>query len=261
MTEWLALGALSCVSTASTPQNHRSFSTGFESTSGFSGFYLVPQNYQNAASHNQVAGGTNGVAAHGGSYMHEGWIYGQGPDCPSWVNCNHRGYPTIQMYKTAQGSFSGTVFIEFYVYLNMTVADKQWFSFATLSADRSDSWSRVVLVNLGNLNTGTANYMHLMHVPYHGQSVWKYQASSLNGGLAFPSSPQWVKISVCLNMHPETGYAKVWQNDVLVSSADVRGGCGLFEQAHFGLYAIPTISSGTVYNDDLTMQEVSVCPK
>jgi hypothetical protein len=50
-------------------------------------------------------------------------------------------------------------------------------------------------------------------------------------------------------------------NDVLVSAAPVSGGCGVLEQAHFGLYAPPAISSGVIYNDDLQIREVSVCPK
>ena len=154
------------------------------------------------------------------------------------------------------------MFTEFYVYLNMTVADKQWFSFATFSADKSDAWNRVVLVNLGNLNTGTQNFMHLMHVPNQGLSDWTYQTSTKTStSTQFPTSSQWVKISVCLNFHPSTGFAKVWQNDVLVSEAQVRGGCNILQQAHFGLYAIQTITGGTVYNDDLKIQEVATCPK
>ena len=52
----------------------------------------------------------------------------------------------------------------------------------------------------------------------------------------------------------------MWQDDILVSTAEVRGGCGLLEQAHFGLYAPPDVTSATVYNDDLTIREVAVCP-
>ncbi|WP_244245333.1 hypothetical protein [Leptospira kemamanensis] len=54
--------------------------------------------------------------------------------------------------------------------------------------------------------------------------------------------------------------AKVWVDSTLVSTANVSGGCGVLEQAHFGLYASPTLSSGSIYNDDLRIQEVSVCP-
>jgi hypothetical protein len=32
---------------------------------------------------------------------------------------------------------------------------------------------------------------------------------------------------------------------------------GRLAQAHFGLYAAPSITSGVVYNDDLTIREVA----
>jgi hypothetical protein len=38
---------------------------------------------------------------------------------------------------------------------------------------------------------------------------------------------------------------------VLVARAKVRGGHGVLEQAHFGMYAIPSLT--TVCNDDLTI--------
>ncbi len=52
------------------------------------------------------------------------------------------------------------------------------------------------------------------------------------------------------------GYAKVWQDRQLVSHAQVQGANGLLAQAHFGLYAAPSISNLTVYNDDLTIREI-----
>lgn len=56
------------------------------------------------------------------------------------------------------------------------------------------------------------------------------------------------------------GEAKVWQDEALISASKVSGGCGVLEHAHFRLYASPTLSSGTVYNDDLSIREVSTCP-
>jgi hypothetical protein len=40
---------------------------------------------------------------------------------------------------------------------------------------------------------------------------------------------------------------------VLVARAKVRGGHGVLEQAHFGMYAIPSLTTGRVCNDDLTI--------
>lgn len=52
----------------------------------------------------------------------------------------------------------------------------------------------------------------------------------------------------------------LWMDGTLISTANVSGGCGVLEQTHFGLYASPTVSAGAIYNDDLRIEEVSVCP-
>jgi hypothetical protein len=44
-------------------------------------------------------------------------------------------------------------------------------------------------------------------------------------------------------------------NGELVSAAPVLGGSGKLEQVHFGLYAPPTMTSATVYNDDIAIYE------
>ncbi|MBX7058621.1 MAG: polysaccharide lyase [Leptospirales bacterium] len=245
--------AASCNADLQRSQANRQFLSGFEAVSDFNGFYLTPQNYQNAAAHELQ----NTIARTGNA--HRGYVYASGPSCPFWQNCNHRGYPTVQLHKSSQGSFRTPVYIEIYTRLDMNVADQQWFSFMTLSADASDSWSRVVLVNLGNLNRGTTNFVHLMHVPLHGQSNWSYQTTETNSPAPYVNGA-FVRIEACIDFDPNTGFARVRQNGVLVSEAPVRGACGVLHQAHFGLYAIPTISSGSIYNDDLTIREVSACP-
>lgn len=247
------LATVACYTEAGRAQAGRSFTSSFESVSEFSSFYSVPQNYQGVDTHGQST-----AQVRTGTYSHVGTINGAGPSCPSWQNCNHRGYPTVQLYKTASGSQSGLIFIEFYVYLSgVTINNGEWFSFATLSADASDNWSRVVLANIGRINGSSQNFMHLMHVPLTGQSGWTYQ--NTNSANQFPMNT-WTKVSICLNLHPANGYAKLWQNGVLMSEAPVQGACGVLHQAHFGLYAPPTLSTGSVYNDDLQIREVSVCP-
>jgi hypothetical protein len=226
-------------------QANRSFQTGFETVDDFSKFYTVPANYQSAATHTLST-----EQKVSGSYSHKAYITAVGPNCPYPINCNHRAYPTIQLHKLASGGFKTPVTIEFSVYLDMSFSSSDWFSFATYSADASDDWKRVVL-----MNTDSKNKTYLMHVPLHNQSNLTYQ----NTTISFPQK-QWVKLKTCLNLDPNNGEAKVWQDDVLISTAKVSGGCGVLEQAHFGLYASPTLSHGTVYNDDLTIQEVSSCP-
>lgn len=247
--------SLVCQSRANESQDNRSFSTSFESISEFNNYYIVPPNYQNAASQE-----LSSSQVHSGSSAHHAWIYAKGPDCPFWENCNHRAYPTIQLHKDATAGYHGIIFIEFWVYSTIQVSDGQWISLATFSADSSDRWSRTVLVNVGKINQSQDSYLHLKHVPNQGENSWIYQTSAEQNPLPFPNN-QWVKVSTCLNLDPVNGSAKVWQDDTLVSSARVSGGCGVLEQAHYGLYASPSISSGSIYNDDLTIKEVAECPK
>ncbi|TAN41493.1 MAG: hypothetical protein EPN25_04850 [Nitrospirae bacterium] len=108
----------------------------------------------------------------------------------------------------------------------------------------SDEWD-AVLVNLSD-----QGFVHLMHVPYNGQGERTFQTSTLR----FPMR-QWVKLTVALHFDREHGYAAVWQDDELVSRAEVKRGEGLFTQAHFGLYAPPSLSEGVIYNDDLMIKE------
>ena len=252
---FLAAKSLTCQTRANESRANRSFSSSFESFSDFSNSFIVPRNYQDAASHEITS-----FPVHSGSSAHHAWIYAKGPDCPSWENCNHRAYPTIQLHKDPSAGYHGTIFIEFWVYSTIQVSDGQWISLATFSADPSDHWSRTVLLNVGKINHSQDSYLHLMHVPNQGENTWIYQTNSEKNPLPFPNN-QWVKISTCLNLDPLNGFAKVWQDDTLVSTARVAGGCGVLEQAHFGLYASPSLSSGSLYNDDLTIKEVAECPK
>jgi len=217
----------------------RTFQSSFESVNDFEGFYIVPQNHMNSASHDQSSEKT-----HTGKYSHKGWIYGTNPPSTSVQNNNHRAYPTIQLYKTPGGAYKTPVLIEFWVWLDVNLSPGEWFSFATLDYTTSDIWD-AVLVNLSD-----QGFVHLMHVPYNGQGGHTYQTSTLK----FPMK-QWVKLTIALHFDRNHGYAKVWQDDQLVSSAEVKRGDGLFTQAHFGLYAPPSLSSGVIYNDDLIIKE------
>ena len=42
---------------------------------------------------------------------------------------------------------SDACLVDFWVWLDMEIKRGQWFSFATLSADPTDRWSRVVLLS------------------------------------------------------------------------------------------------------------------
>lgn len=253
----LLLGAASqaaaCAAAESKTQASRQFQSGFESIADFNGFYITPQNYQNAATHELA--GTQSVSG----LSHHAYIYAAGPACPAWQNCNHRAYPTIQLQKTSAGAYRTPVEVELSVRLNMSLAAGQWVSFVTLTSDPSDAWARTLLLNLGYINgTGGQPYVHLYHLPNQGQGGWTYQISDANNPLPFPQN-QWVTLKVCVDWNSTGGFARAYQNGTLVSAGPLSGGCGLVQQAHFGLYAPPTLTSGAVYNDNLTIREVASC--
>jgi len=220
--------------------NPRVYVTSFERVEDFAGFYIVPQGHKGTASHEQSA-----ARAHSGRFSHRGWITGENSPSRAGVNNNHRGYPTVQLYKLEGGAFSTPARIEFWVWLDMEIARGEWFSFATLDHTTRDRWDPV-LINLSD-----EGFVHLMHVPRNGQQRHSFQTDTVR----FPMR-EWVKLSVDIHFDRRNGYARVWQNDILVSEAPVRRGRGLFTQAHFGLYAPPSISNGVVFNDDLVITEL-----
>lgn len=89
----------------------RIFQTSFESSSEFASFYSVPSPYQSVATHGQST-----EQKPTGTYSHKASILGLGPTCFYLQNCNHRGYPTIQLNKLPSGGFKPTVLGEYYVY-------------------------------------------------------------------------------------------------------------------------------------------------
>lgn len=224
----------------------RTFTTSFESIDDFKGFYITPQNHKDSTSHELSV-----EQARTGKSAHKGWVYKNNNSSNFFVNNNHRGYPTVQLYKTSGGAFKSPVLIELWVWLDMELEKGEWFSFATLDHTTSDRWDPI-LVNLSD-----EGIVHLMHVPFNGEKERTFQTTDIK----FPMK-KWTKLTICLDLDSVNGNAKVWQDDVLVSEARIGEGRadGLFTQAHFGLYAPPSISKGVVYNDDLTIKE-GTCAK
>ncbi len=252
----LVLSCSNIGSSASSPSSGnpplRTFLSSFENQNDFSGFYIVPADQY--ASNQTLA--TDKV--YDGAYSHKAWILGprdttnDGP-----VYSPHRAYPTLQFQKTAEGGFRTPCMVSIWVYLDVTLQSRSgtsdWFSFATFTSDSSDAWTRTVTVNVN-----PDGYIRLVHVPGQTDQQYLYQATrsnDANGALSFPYR-NWVRLDVFLNFDATNGYAKVWQNKQLVSSALVTGTAGILEQAHFGLYASAAIGSGTVYNDKLRIVEV-----
>jgi len=227
-------------------EEKRTFETSFENVSDFDGFYITPQGYLSTCFHE-----LNDSLVHSGVSSHKAWITGANAPSTPTQNNNHRAYPTIQLYKTNGGSFTTPCYITFWVWLDMELhadtsgGEDDWFSFATFCSDETDNWSRTVLVNL-NSN----GIVHLMHVPLQGEQEHIYQTNDIY----FPQR-EWVEMKVYLDFG-ENGYAKVWQNGLLVSWAQIADTENKLAQAHFGLYCSPEIESGVVYNDDLIIEMV-----
>ncbi|MEQ9186361.1 MAG: heparin lyase I family protein [Cryomorphaceae bacterium] len=226
-------------------QEPRMFTTSFESVEDFSGFYLTPQGHKGTTYHE-----LSDSIVHSGTYAHKAWI--EGANEPSITeNNNHRGYPTVQLQKTTEGSFMTPCMITLWVWLDIDLqastneAEDDWFSFATFTSDESDNWDRTVLVNLSH-----DGYVHLQNVPKQNEQEHIFQTTSI----AFPQK-EWVELKVFLDMS-NGGYAKVWQDGQLVSHANVKKADNRLAQAHFGMYCPPQLTSGVVYNDDLTIEMV-----
>jgi len=224
----------------------RSFTTSFESVDDFAGFYLTPQGHKGTTYHE-----LSDSIVHSEAYAHKAWIDGANP--PSITeNNNHRGYPTIQLQKTSGGSFVSPCYITFWVWLDIdlqestTGGEDDWFSFATLTDDESDDWDRTILVNLSH-----DGYVHLQNVPKQNEQEHEFQTTSIN----FPQK-EWVELKVYLDLS-NGGYAKVWQNGQLVSHAKIKEMKDRLSQAHFGMYCSPQLTSGVVYNDDLSIEMVN----
>ncbi|MDD4839833.1 MAG: polysaccharide lyase [Clostridia bacterium] len=222
----------------------RTFFTSFESADEFSNYYIVSQNYKNTTHDLSTE------IVYDGTYSHKAWIIDSYIESTSLENNNHRAYPTIQLYKDSQGAFVSPCLITFYVWVDMILTEhspeNQWLSFATITGDSSDNWYPVVCVNLS-----CDGFVHLMHIPTQGEKDYIFQTTDVR----FPMR-EWVELKIYYD-NREDGYVKVWQNGELVSYGSLDNGNGLLSQAHFGLYAAPSIGSGIVYNDCLTIKEVS----
>ncbi len=226
-------------------QATREFTTSFESVDDFNGFYITPQSHLGTSFHKLTDSNV-----YSGIYSHRAWIEGSNPASTSTKNNNHRGYPTIQFQKTPEGSFKTPCYVYLWVWLDMELnvnatGEDDWFSFATFTDDETDNWDRTVLVNLN-----ADGFVHLQHTTNQGEQNSIFQTSDIT----FPQR-EWVELKIFLDFGDD-GYAKVWQNGELVSHAKIGNITNKLSQAHFGLYCSPQLSSGEVFNDDLSIKEV-----
>ena len=138
-----------------------------------------------------------------------------------------------------------------WVWADIPTAKGEWYQIATLTPSATDVWWPSQLVNVGS-----EWYLHTMHVPRQGLAEHQDQRTDI----VFPQK-QWVKVDIVIDYRPESGAIAVFQDGVLMSAARIDGkqganGGGVLNQAHFGMYAPPSLSSGVIYNDDMVIAEL-----
>ena len=103
------------------------------------------------------------------------------------------------------------------------------------------------------VNLDPEGFVNVFHVPRQGRGDRLFQRTDLKLPMR-----RWVRLTTYLDLSPAHGAIAVWQDGVLMSAARVEpeGLTDHLEQAHFGLYASPSVAKAVVYNDDLTISEV-----
>jgi hypothetical protein len=214
----------------------------FESATEAQGWYVTPQT---PLTRHQLSN----EVVHNGKFAHQARVTGPNVDNIEPDGPNHRGYPTIQLHKRPRGCVTPCL-ISLWVWADIATQPDEWFQIATLTASVSDAW-------LGQLvNVGSQGWLHTMHVPSPGLSDWVYQRTDK----LFPLRT-WVNVKILIEYRATGGAIAAFQDGVLISAAPVDGtlglnGLGVLNQAHFGMYVPPTIGSGVIYNDNLTISEV-----
>lgn len=260
----------------------KKYYTSFETVKEFSKFYIVPQNHKKSTSHDLTT-----ETKVSGNKSHKSWVYKQNK-IKSGENTNHRGYPTFQLSKTSLGVIKTAAIVDFWVNVDVPLKKKNgesWVSLATLGSYSDNTWPRVYLINLDSQYR-----LHLMHIPNQSENLSDiYQAKSL----ILPRK-KWVRVTAYIDYTDsnrfDDPFIAIWQDGVLAGAAHLNDRInphsspsshwpkclknwdrksmtqaeklcklsyeGGLSQAHFGMYAPPYVSSGTIYNDDLTILEI-----
>ena len=193
-----------------------------------------------------------------------------------------------------KGAVNGVVFIEFWLWLeDIYLANEgDWLSVATLSSYADSQWPRTQLLNLDR-----NYHLHLMHVPdqgekeqyiyennlqvprqewvklsllvdytennsYHGPYIAAWQNETLVRVAKFNpriEREEFVRLKYSGTEQAECLYGWDEHLDSIEEAEtacrlDYRGG---LSQLHLGLYAPPHLNSGVVYNDKLSVAQLS----
>ena len=214
----------------------------FESTVEAQDWYVTPQT---PLTHHELSSDV----VHRGKRAHKAWVTGANPSDIEPDGPNHRGYPTMQLFKRPRGCVTPCL-LDLWVWADIPLRPGEWFSVATVTASTGTVW-------LGQtVNVGSEGFLHTMHVPAPGQASWVWQRKDVR----FPAR-KWVRVRILIDYRPSGGAIAVWQNNTLMSVAPIdptldRNGGGVLNQAHFGMYTPPTVASGVIYNDALVVSEL-----
>lgn len=214
----------------------------FERDAEVAGWYVTPQT---ALTHH----GRAGDVVHQGHFAHKAWVTGANLDNSEPDGPNHRGYPTLQFMRRPRGCVTPCL-VDLWVWADIPLAAGEWFSVATLTASQGSVWVGQTI------NVGSEGWLHTMHVPSPGLAQRVYQRTDL----PFPRR-SWVRVRIVVDYRATGGAIAVWQDSTLVSVARIdpavdENGLGVLNQAHFGMYAPPSVASGVIYNDALTVSEL-----
>jgi hypothetical protein len=211
----------------------RTFSSSYESLSDFQYVTDNTDGSQNALDTGVVRSGT---------YSHKTTISAiEGSD--------HRQYAAYQPFKLTNGSFSTPAYIEAWVNYDVTIPNGGYFTLARIGADGGTTpGDRAVSVVVNQDNT-----LGLYYVPNQNNYT---SLISLNTTTKIVNK-KWTNITIYISYDSGDGIIAVWKDGDLAVSANVKGGTGKLGQVHFGLVAQNLIPSGVVYNDDLSVKEIT----
>lgn len=238
-----------------------------EDASEFSSFFIVEQNHMGSASHE-----VSSENFKFGSNSHKAYVF-KANEVIEGQDTNHRAYPTFQSHKVGFPNGIGPyVLMDYWAYVDIDIFDipnANWFSLATYTSYIDDIWFPSLLLNL-DINYG----LHLQH--HKGNNI--PFPSDGNARFVFPRKT-WTRITQLLcygdNYFFGGPYTIVWidkdekirtdfHNRIDPISLEVDNNLIYtpnFGQAHWGMYCAPLLSSGVVYNDNISITQMELISK
>jgi hypothetical protein len=160
---------------------------------------------------------------------------------------SHSAYATYRYADKTGGALATPAYVDFYfLRQGLAIPSNGFASIAKFSPDAS------TINRYFTLDVGSDYVLRPNFVPDQtGSTQYIYQ----NGNRQLPSD-QWVNITVYMDWSSTNGIVAVWQDGVIQSVANLNGGNGFLNQAHFGLVASGSIATGNVYNYAMVSSQI-----